>query len=289
MSQSLQKSVVVGKDDVKKITINNESPFVLIAGPCAIESEEIVMQVAEKLVEVTSKLGIPYIFKASFDKANRTSISSARGVGIENGLKILAKVREKFGIPVITDVHTEAQVSTVAQYVDMLQVPAFLCRQTDMLKACSESGLPTNIKKGQFLAPEDMKNVVKKYVDFGSEKLTQCERGAMFGYHRLVVDYTGLEIMKNHNYPVIFDATHSVQRPSGDGTSSGGNREFVESLARAAIATGVGGLFMEIHPDPENALCDGPNMVPLDKAEELLTVLKELDDFTKANPSLNIK
>lgn len=289
MSNLDQNQVIIGKEDVKQVIASNKNPMVLIAGPCAIESEEMVMKTAEKLAEITSKLGIQFIFKSSFDKANRTSQKSKRGVGIDEGLKILAKVREKFGVPVITDVHNENHVEKVAKVVDCLQVPAFLCRQMDLINACAKTGLPTNIKKGQFLAPENMKAVVENFISCGSKNVLQCERGATFGYNNLVSDMRGLEIMKQNQYPVIFDATHSVQCPGGMGTSSGGRREFVEPLARAALSLGIAGVFMEVHPNPAEAISDGPNQIPLERAEELITSLQKLDNFAKENPIIGIK
>ncbi|MCP4354803.1 MAG: 3-deoxy-8-phosphooctulonate synthase [Proteobacteria bacterium] len=286
---STQNYIIIGKDDVNKIKVGNDLPMILIAGPCAIESEEIVMTAAKELTRITKELNIPFIFKASFDKANRTSSTSKRGVGIDEGLAILAKVRDTFGVPVITDVHNENQVEKVAAVVDCLQVPSFLCRQADLIAACAKTGVPTNIKKGQFLAPENMKAVVDNFISCGGKDLMQCERGATFGYNTLVSDFRGLETMKQNAYPVIFDATHSVQCPGGHGTTSGGKREFVEPLSRAALSLGIAGLFMEVHPNPAEAMCDGPNQIPLDRAEELLTSLKKLDDFAKANPIIGIK
>lgn len=247
--------------------------FQLIAGPCVIESEEMVLSVAGQMKEITEKLGIPYTFKASFDKANRTSLSSFRGPGIEDGLRILKKVKDTYGLPVCTDIHEPWQAAPVAQVADIIQIPAFLCRQTDLLVAAAKTGRCVNIKKAQFLAPWDMKNCVEKVRQSGNENVMLCERGTSFGYNTLVVDMTGLRVMKDFGVPVIFDATHSVQKPGGNGTSTGGNREFVEYLAKAAIAVGVDGLFMETHPDPDLAKSDGPNMVPLGEMEALLKKL----------------
>src|SRR5436190_11278571 len=259
-----------------------DKPFFLIAGPCVVESEQLQMDVAGKLKEMTNELGIPFIFKSSYDKANRSSGTSYRGPGMEKGLEILAKVRKVLGVPVLTDVHTEDEVPTVAQYVDVLQTPAFLCRQTDFIHAVARAGKPVNIKKGQFLAPSDMKNVVDKAREAsGADNIMVCERGASFGYNNLVSDMRSLAIMRETGCPVVFDATHSVQLPGGQGTSSGGQREFVPVLARAAVATGVAGLFMETHPDPANAKSDGPNAWPLDRMESLLTTLVELDRLVK--------
>lgn len=247
--------------------------FQLIAGPCVIESEEMVLQIAKRMKTVTEKLQIPYTFKASFDKANRTSINSFRGPGIEEGLQILKRVKDEYQLSVCTDIHEPWQAEKAAQVADILQIPAFLCRQTDLLIAAAKTGKCINIKKAQFLAPWDMKNCVEKVRESGNDNVMLCERGTSFGYNTLVVDMTGLRVMKQFNVPVIFDATHSVQKPGGNGTSTGGNREFVEYLAKAALAVGVDGLFMETHPDPNQALSDGPNMVPLDQMENLLKKL----------------
>jgi len=262
-----------------------DRPFFLIAGPCVVESEQLQMDVAGKLKEMTAELGIPFIFKSSYDKANRSSGKSFRGPGMEKGLEILAKVRKDLGVPILTDVHTEEEVPTVAGIVDVLQTPAFLCRQTDFIHAVARAGKPVNIKKGQFLAPGDMKNVVDKAREAsGSDNIMVCERGASFGYNNLVSDMRSLAIMRDTGCPVVFDATHSVQLPGGQGTSSGGQREFVPVLARAAIATGVAGVFMETHPDPAKALSDGPNAWPLPRMKELLTTLKEIDALVKRHP-----
>ena len=259
-----------------------DRPFFLIAGPCVVESEQLQMDVAGKLKEMTAELGIPFIFKSSYDKANRSSGKSFRGPGMEKGLEILAKVRKTLGVPILTDVHTEEEVPTVAGIVDVLQTPAFLCRQTDFIHAVARAGKPVNIKKGQFLAPSDMKNVVDKAREAsGTDNIMVCERGASFGYNHLVSDMRSLAIMRETGCPVVFDATHSVQLPGGQGTSSGGQREFVPVLARAAVATGVAGVFMETHPDPAKALSDGPNAWPLARMKELLTTLKEIDALVK--------
>lgn len=250
--------------------------FSLIAGPCVIESEEMVLSIAAQMKEITEELGIPYTFKASFDKANRTSISSFRGPGIEEGLRILQKVKDTYGLPVCTDIHEPWQAEKAAQVCDILQIPAFLCRQTDLLVAAAKTGKCINIKKAQFLAPWDMKNCVEKVRQSGNDNVMLCERGSTFGYNTLVVDMTGLRVMKDMEVPVIFDATHSVQKPGGNGTSTGGNRQYVEYLAKAAIAVGVDGLFMETHPDPDNARSDGPNMVPLNEMKELLMKLQKV-------------
>lgn len=247
--------------------------FKLIAGPCAIESEEMAMDIAEKMKAITDKLGIDYTFKGSFDKANRTSIHSKRGLGIDEGLRILQKVKNTYNIPVATDIHESWQAEPVGKVVDIVQIPAFLCRQTDLLVAAAKTGKCINIKKAQFLAPWDMKNCLQKVVESGNSNVMLCERGTSFGYNTLVVDMTGLVEMKKFGCPVIFDATHSVQKPGGKGDATGGNREYVEYLAKAAIAVGVDGLFMETHQNPDEAWSDGPNMVKLDDMEELLTKL----------------
>ena len=257
--------------------------FSLIAGPCVIESEELVLSVAGRMKEITDELGIPYTFKASFDKANRTSIHSFRGPGIEKGLEILQKVKDSYGLPICTDIHEPWQAEKAAQVCDILQIPAFLCRQTDLLVAAARTGKCINIKKAQFLAPWDMKNCVEKVRESGNDNVMLCERGSTFGYNTLVVDMTGLRVMKEFGVPVIFDATHSVQKPGGNGTSTGGNRQFVEYLAKAAIAVGADGLFMETHPDPDHALSDGPNMVPLGEMRALLVKLQRVYDAVQDN------
>jgi 2-dehydro-3-deoxyphosphooctonate aldolase (KDO 8-P synthase) len=259
-----------------------DKPFFLIAGPCVVESEQLQMDVAGQLKEMTAALGIPFIFKSSYDKANRSSGKSFRGPGMEKGLEILAKVRKTLGVPILTDVHTEEEVPTVAGIVDVLQTPAFLCRQTDFIHAVARAGKPVNIKKGQFLAPSDMKNVVDKAREAsGADNIMVCERGASFGYNNLVSDMRSLAIMRDTGCPVVFDATHSVQLPGGQGSTSGGQREFVPVLARAAVATGVAGVFMETHPDPSKALSDGPNAWPLGLMRDLLATLKDIDALVK--------
>jgi len=250
--------------------------FTLFAGPCVIESEENIMLIASAMKEICERLEIPYVFKASFDKANRTSISSYRGPGLEEGLRILQKVKDELGLPVITDIHEAWQAEPVSKVADYLQIPAFLCRQTDLLVAAAKTGKPVNVKKAQFLAPWDMKNVADKLKESNATEILLCERGTSFGYNNLVVDMTGLIEMKNLGYPVVFDATHSVQKPGGKGNATGGNREYVAPLAKAAIAVGADHLFMEIHPDPDNAKSDGPNMVKLSDMEELLVSLKKV-------------
>ena len=250
--------------------------FQLIAGPCVIESEEMIMAIAAELKAITDELEIPFTFKASFDKANRTSIHGYRGPGIEEGLRILQKVKDTYGLPICTDIHEAWQAEPAAQVADILQIPAFLCRQTDLLVAAAKTGKCINIKKAQFLAAWDMGNCLKKVQESGNNNVMLCERGTSFGYNTLVVDMTGLRVMKNMGVPVIFDATHSVQKPGGNGTSTGGNREYVEYLAKAAIAVGADGLFMETHPDPDHAKSDGPNMVPLGEMKELLMKLQRV-------------
>ncbi len=263
--------------------IGLDKPFFLIAGPCVIESREMAFDTASRLKDICGELGIPFIYKSSYDKANRSSGKSFRGMGMEKGLEILAEVREKVGVPVLTDVHTEAEVPHVAAVVDVLQTPAFLCRQTDFIHAVAASGKPVNIKKGQFLAPGDMKNVVDKAreANGGADTIMVCERGASFGYNNLVSDMRSLAIMRDTGCPVVFDATHSVQLPGGQGTVSGGQREFVPVLARAAVAVGIAGLFMETHPDPAKAFSDGPNAWPLPKLKALLSTLKAIDALVK--------
>ncbi|MBG9387580.1 3-deoxy-8-phosphooctulonate synthase [Caenimonas aquaedulcis] len=269
--------------------IGLDKPFFLIAGPCVVESEQLQMDTAGALKEITASLGIPFIFKSSYDKANRTSGSSFRGPGMQKGLEILAKVKKDLGLPILTDVHSEAEIAEVSKVVDVLQTPAFLCRQTDFIRAVAQSGRPVNIKKGQFLAPHEMKNVIDKARAAAKEKglpedsFMACERGASFGYNNLVSDMRSLAIMRETGAPVVFDATHSVQLPGGQGTSSGGQREMVPVLARAAIAVGVAGVFMETHPDPAKALSDGPNAVPLKHMKALLETLVALDRVTKKN------
>ena len=266
-----------------------DHPFFLIAGPCVIESEQMALDTAGALKEITSGLGIPFIYKSSFDKANRSSGSSFRGLGMEKGLAILAKVKQEIGVPVLTDIHEIDEIKPVSAVVDVLQTPAFLCRQTDFIRACAQSGKPVNIKKGQFLAPHDMKNVIDKAREAAKEaglatdNFMACERGVSFGYNNLVSDMRSLAIMRETGCPVVFDATHSVQLPGGQGSTSGGQREFVPVLARAAVAVGVAGLFMETHPNPAQAKSDGPNAVPLQRIKELLATLADLDRVVKKN------
>lgn len=264
-------------------TARGQSPFFLIAGPCVIESEQLALSSAARLQEITAKLGVPFVYKSSFDKANRTSGASPRGPGRQRGLQILAQVKREIGVPVLTDVHSVDDVKAAAQVVDVLQTPAFLCRQTDLIEAAANSGKPVNIKKGQFLSPDEMRHVVEKARAANAQAdIMVCERGSSFGYNNLVVDMRSLDILKKSNCPLVFDATHSVQLPGGAGGKSGGQREFVPVLARAAVAVGVDGLFMETHPDPDRALSDGPNAVPLEQMESLLAMLLKLDRVVKA-------
>jgi 2-dehydro-3-deoxyphosphooctonate aldolase (KDO 8-P synthase) len=264
--------------------ISNSTPLFLIGGPCVIETEKMALDTAQKLKDITGKLGIKYIYKSSFDKANRTSPTAYRGPGMEDGLKILEKVKREIGVDVITDVHEDTPIDEVASVVDVLQTPAFLARQTGFIERVAKGGKPVNVKKGQFMAPWDMANVVAKYNAFGNDQIMLCDRGTSFGYNTLISDMRGLKTMRETGCPVVFDATHSVQQPGGLGTCSGGDRTMVPVLARAAVASGISGLFMEIHPDPDKALCDGPNSWPLDKIEELLKMLMDIDAAVKALP-----
>jgi len=264
-----------------KLSISNTCPFILIAGPCQLENEKHALDVATELKKITEKLGVGLIYKTSFDKANRTSLKGKRGFGLEKSLPVFDKIRKDIGIPVLTDVHTVEQCSIVSQHVDVLQIPAFLCRQTDLLIAAAKTGKVINVKKGQFLAPWDMVNVTKKIEDSGNKNILVTERGASFGYNTLVSDMRSLPIMAKNGYPVVFDATHSVQQPGGMGDKTGGQREFVDYLARAAIAVGVAAVFIETHPDPDNAPSDGPNMVPLSKMSSLLKQLVKIDKLIK--------
>ena len=261
-----------------------DQPFFLLAGPCVIESEKMALQTAEQLKEITTRLGIPFVYKSSFDKANRSSMESFRGLGMEEGLRILQKVKDELNVPVITDVHEDTPMDEVADVVDVLQTPAFLCRQTNFILKVAAAGKPVNIKKGQFMAPWDMKHVVDKARTTGNEQLMVCDRGVSFGYNNLVSDMRALAVMRDTGCPVVFDATHSVQLPGGQGTTSGGQREHVPVLARAAVAAGISGLFMETHPDPAKALSDGPNAWPLGKMEALLARLKDIDHLVKSSP-----
>jgi 2-dehydro-3-deoxyphosphooctonate aldolase (KDO 8-P synthase) len=267
---------------IDSIKIGAGRPLVLIAGPCVIESEEATLRHAERLLTICNGLSMPLIFKASYDKANRTSIGSFRGPGMKEGLRILAKVKESLGLPVLSDIHSIEQITPAAEVLDVLQIPAFLCRQTDLLIAAAKSGRVINVKKGQFLAPWDMKNVAGKLAASGNENIILTERGVSFGYNNLVVDMRSFPVMRSSGYPVVFDATHSVQLPGGQGESSGGQREFVEYLSRAAVATGIDGIFMEVHEDPDKALCDGPNSIPLSELPVLLKKLRAIDAVVKA-------
>jgi len=266
-------SVAIDTPSGRPLVVGTRQPLLLIGGPCALESEQLARTVATKMQEVCSRLGINYVFKASFDKANRTSLASYRGPGLKEGLATLARIRKELQVPVISDIHEVCQVEPAAEVLDVLQIPAFLCRQTDLLTAAAKTGKPVNIKKGQFVSPWDMKNAVDKMRGAGGGKIMLVERGASFGYNNLVVDMRSLPVMRSFGCPVIFDATHSVQLPGGAGGASGGQREFIETLSKAAMAAGIDGLFLEIHPDPDQALCDGPNSIPLDQVEGLLVQL----------------
>jgi len=267
--------------NIANFEVSNDAPFFLMAGPCQIESLQHTQDMCGALKEMTGKLGIPFVYKSSFDKANRSSIGTQRGVGLDKGLEILAAVKAEFNVPIVTDIHTAEQCATVAEVADILQIPAFLCRQTDLLLAAANTGAVINVKKGQFLAPWDMKHVADKLASTGNEKIMLCDRGTSFGYNTLVSDMRGLPIMAQTGYPVVFDATHSVQQPGGQGTTSGGDRTMVPVLARAAVAVGVAGLFMETHQDPDTAPSDGPNMVPLDEMEVVLAKLVAFDKVAK--------
>ena len=277
----MMKDVILNISDLR---ISNNLPFTLIAGPCVIESKNHALEMAKKLASITNKLGIQFIYKSSFDKANRTSINSKRGPGLEKSIEIFNEIKSSIGCPIITDVHEINQVSVISEVVDIIQIPAFLCRQTDLLIEAAKTNKAVMIKKGQFLAPWDMKNVVEKIIEFGSGGILVCERGVSFGYNTLVSDFRSLPILKSFGYPVVFDATHSVQQPGGLGSKSGGQREFVPVLAKAAVSIGVAALFMEIHQDPDNAPSDGPNMLHLDDLEKLLITLNKLDKIAKENP-----
>ncbi|MBI1938462.1 MAG: 3-deoxy-8-phosphooctulonate synthase [Ignavibacteriales bacterium] len=266
--------------EVKDIKIGGGLPFVLIAGPCVIENEKITLQTAEEIKRITDQLGIRYIFKSSYKKANRTSIKSFSGIDFDEALKIFEKVKSELGLPVLTDVHTEREIENISSTADILQIPAFLCRQTELLIAAGKTGKAVNVKKGQFVAPEDMQHVAEKIESTGNKKILLTERGTTFGYHNLVVDMRGLEIMKGFGYPVIMDATHAVQIPSAGGTS-GGERKFISTLAKSAAAVGIDGLFLEVHPDPDNALSDAASQLPLAKLKPLLEIIKEIDAVVK--------
>ena len=270
--------VPVSTPDGKGFSVGLDQPLLLIAGPCALESEDLARRVAGEMQEICGRLGLSYVFKASFDKANRTSLDSYRGPGLDEGLSILARIREEMQVPVISDVHDVSQVGPAAEVLDIIQIPAFLCRQTDLLVAAARTGKPVNLKKGQFVSPWDMENGVNKLRGAGGTKTMLVERGACFGYNNLVVDMRSLPVMRSFDCPVIYDATHSVQLPGGAGGSSGGQREFIAPLSRAAVAAGIDGLFMEVHPDPAKALCDGPNSMPLDQMEKLLNQLIRIQE-----------
>ncbi|MDH5518583.1 MAG: 3-deoxy-8-phosphooctulonate synthase [Gammaproteobacteria bacterium] len=270
--------------DLCGFKVGLDQPFFLIAGPCVIESEKMAMETSAELKRIAEKLGIPFIYKSSFDKANRSSMDSFRGLGIEEGLRILQKVKDEIGVPVLTDVHEDTPMDQVAEVVDVLQTPAFLCRQTNFILKVAATGKPVNIKKGQFLAPWDMKNVVDKALTTGNKNIMVCDRGVSFGYNNLVSDMRSMAVMRDTGCPVVFDATHSVQLPGGQGSVSGGQREHVPVLARAAVAAGLSGVFMESHPDPAKALSDGPNAWPLDKMESLLSMMKRIDEVVKSQP-----
>ena len=282
MNPKITRSIAAGP-----LSIGGQNPLALIAGPCVIESEKIAMEIAEKLKRITTDLHVPFIFKASYDKANRTSIKSFRGPGLNDGLKILQKIKTELDLPVLSDVHKEEEIDPAAEVLDILQIPAFLCRQTDLLVKAAQTGKPINVKKGQFLAPWDMKNVVVKFEESGNSNILLTERGATFGYNNLVVDMRSLVLMREHGYPVIFDATHSLQQPGGQGTTSGGQSEMVPDLARGAVAVGCDALFMEIHTDPSKALSDGPNMLQIDLLPELLEQLVTLDQVVKGKTVSN--
>lgn len=271
--------------DIRGRKLGGDNPLFIIAGPCVIESEDIVFSTAERLKDICNKTGLPLLFKSSYDKANRTSLSSYRGPGLETGLRILSDLRSKFDLPVISDVHSIEEVKPASEVLDVLQIPAFLCRQTDLVLAASNTGKPVNIKKGQFLAPWDVKNIIDKFTSTGNQDLFITERGTSFGYNNLVVDFRGFPVMRSLGYPVIFDVTHSLQLPGGMGKSSGGQREFAGPLAKAAVAAGLDGLFIEVHPEPDKALCDGPNMIRLDELETLLKTCKAIDELLKRPPA----
>jgi 2-dehydro-3-deoxyphosphooctonate aldolase (KDO 8-P synthase) len=268
---------------LRNLTIKDGGPFFIIAGPCVIENEDTTLKVAAYLKEVSDLMDIPIIFKTSYDKANRTSLKSFRGPGIDKGLKIIQKVKDSTDLPVISDVHSKSEIGKAAKVLDIIQIPAFLCRQTDLLLAAARTNLPVNIKKGQFLSPEEMGQAVEKITSTGNRNVLLTERGTFFGYNNLVVDFRSIPLMKEFGFPVVFDATHSVQLPGGSGTSSGGKREFVPNLAKAAVAAGADGIFMEVHPDPDSALCDGPNSLPLDEIKPLFSILKDIHGLINQN------
>ncbi|MBI5641265.1 MAG: 3-deoxy-8-phosphooctulonate synthase [Nitrospirae bacterium] len=264
---------------IDTVRIGGSHPLVIIAGPCVLEDMDLAYHTAEKLKDICSLAGLPFIFKSSFDKANRTSFNAFRGPGMDKGLTMLADIKSKLGIPVLSDIHSVDEILPASEVLDVLQIPAFLCRQTDLIIAASETGKPVNIKKGQFLAPWDVKNIIEKFISTGNQSLCITERGTSFGYNNLVVDFRGIPIMRSFGFPVLFDITHSLQLPGGQGSASGGQREFAGPLARAAAAVGVNGLFMEVHPEPEKALCDGPNMIRLEDVHKMLNTVKTIDEL----------
>lgn len=273
---------------IGNISVANNNPMILIAGPCAMENRDMALHIAERLKKITDELKIPYVFKASFDKANRSSLNSKRGMKLDEALKVFQEINETFGCPTLTDVHESSQCKTISEVVDVLQIPAFLCRQTDLLIAAAETGKVINIKKGQFLAPWDMKNVYKKVTESGNSSVMLCERGTCFGYNRLVSDMRSLKIMEEFGYPVIFDATHSVQEPGGLGEVSGGNREYVELLARAAVSVGIAGIFLETHMNPNESYSDGPNMIPLHAMRDFLSSIQRFDELSKKSKYIDM-
>ena len=273
---------------IAQFTVTNDSPFFLMAGPCVIESESLVMRIAEQMKEITQRLNIPYIFKASYDKANRSSVDSYRGPGIEKGMEILSDLKGKHNVPIISDVHNEREAEIAKDVLDVIQIPAFLCRQTDLVEQIAKTGLPVNIKKAQFMSPSDIENVITKFKSYGNERLLLCERGTSFGYNNLVVDMIGLASLKTYNHPVIFDVTHSLQKPGGLGSKTAGRRENVLDLAKSGMSLGLAGLFLETHPDPDTAKCDGPCALPLTHLKEFLSQIKSLDDLVKSFNALKL-
>ena len=274
----MTREIIIGES-----AIGGNHPLLIIAGPCVIENEDVTFHTAAKLKDICGRLGLPFVFKSSFDKANRTSVSSYRGPGIDKGLRILSDVRAKFKIPVISDIHSIEEIRPASEVLDAMQIPAFLCRQTDLILAASKTGKPVNVKKGQFLSPWDVKNIIDKFTSTGNRNIFITERGTTFGYNNLVVDFRGFPVIRSFGYPLVFDITHSLQLPGGQGACSGGQREFAEPLARAAAAAGVDGLFMEAHPEPEKALCDGPNMIRLDEVEKMLKTIKAIHELIAAH------
>lgn len=281
MTNQMTKKLSIGG-----VELGSSAPPLIIAGPCVIENEDITMHTAKTLKEICGRVGLQFVFKSSYDKANRTSIKSFRGPGLEKGLQILSDIKSKLNVPVISDVHSKEEISPASEVLDAIQIPAFLSRQTDLIIAASKTGKPVNVKKGQFLAPWDVKNIIEKFIATGNKNLFITERGTSFGYNNLVVDFRGIPIMRAYGYPVIFDITHSLQLPGAGGSISGGQREFAAPLARAAVAVGVDGLFMEVHPEPDKALCDGPNMLPLSEVEGMLKTIRAIYDLIKANQGI---